>query len=367
MPEYYPRLTDEGMYGSHFWYGDNPLYQGGYGLPNCTCYAWGRYWEITGQRPVNLPTGNAEDWFARAQRAGFSTGSEPALGAIACYYGPGIYAGHVAVVEQILPNGDLITSNSGYQRPLSSYPPDMNLYFWTETCYKNNGYLSDWEAGRGYYLQGFIYAGDYVPGGAVYHWISITEYQSDYFNEDTINNCYCVASFFLAHGWTLEAICGMLGNAIEESFCSADMHELQGDGYGFLQWTPMTKLTDWLDENVPNWQDDLDTQGYGECERVLYEVENPIQWYPNPSGPPEFNKYSTFSEFTQATDDVGFLADCFLYCYERPARPGASVQVRYEYAHRIYDIFLNAPPSPTPPTGKGLKKMPVWMMTRLFR
>lgn len=367
MQQFFPRLTDEGMYGSRYWYGANPLYQSGYGLPNCTCYAWGRYWEVTGQRPVNLPTGNAEDWFARAQRAGFNTGSVPALGAIACWYGPGDYAGHVAVVERILPNGDLITSNSGYQRPVTSYPPDMRLYFWTETCYKDDGYRSSWEASRGYYLQGFIYAGNYAPGGANYHWISITEYLSDYFNDDTINNCYCVASYLLNKGWTIEAICGLLGNAIQESFCSADMGEFGGSGYGILQWTPKEKLTEWLDSNVPNWSDDLDTQGYGECDRILWEVANNAQWFYNPLAPEQFNKYRTFEEFTQATDDVGFLADCFLYWYEHPADPNALEQTRYEFAHRIYDIFRNAPPTPSVPTGKGLKKMPVWMMTRIFR
>lgn len=41
-----PRLTDTGILNNFHWYSDNPFYQSGYGMPNCTCYAWGRFWEI---------------------------------------------------------------------------------------------------------------------------------------------------------------------------------------------------------------------------------------------------------------------------------------------------------------------------------
>lgn len=59
-----PRLTDEGILNNFHWYSDNPFYQSGYGMPNCTCYAWGRFWEIGDpnnigvNKPVQLPTGD---------------------------------------------------------------------------------------------------------------------------------------------------------------------------------------------------------------------------------------------------------------------------------------------------------------------
>ena len=43
---YTPRLTSEGMLNNFHWYSGNPFYRAGYGLPNCTCYAFGRFWEI---------------------------------------------------------------------------------------------------------------------------------------------------------------------------------------------------------------------------------------------------------------------------------------------------------------------------------
>ena len=45
-----------------YYYANNPFYQSGYGLPNCTCYAWGRFYELTGERP-KLSTSDAENWF----------------------------------------------------------------------------------------------------------------------------------------------------------------------------------------------------------------------------------------------------------------------------------------------------------------
>lgn len=36
-----PRLNDQGMLGNRHWYSnDNPYEATGYGMPNCTAYAW---------------------------------------------------------------------------------------------------------------------------------------------------------------------------------------------------------------------------------------------------------------------------------------------------------------------------------------
>lgn len=140
------------------WYDDNIFYQSGYGMPNCTCYVWGRWYELLGE-PPQLPTGDGNSWFSSAQSAGvYETGaypgSVPALGAIICtWYADG---GHVAVVEQINDDGSIVTSNSGWK----------STYFWTETLYPENGYLASWAATHeGAYVQGFIYLPiEYGPG-----------------------------------------------------------------------------------------------------------------------------------------------------------------------------------------------------------
>lgn len=143
-----PRLSSDGMQGNPYWYSRNPFYLAGYGLPNCTCYAWGRFWEIGdinhdySNRPT-LSTGNAEDWYGYTAD-GYERGQEPRLGAVACWAdGPFSGDGHVAIVEEINPDTGVITcSNSAYG----------GSYFYVTHLSPPN-YLP----AAGYVFQGFIY------------------------------------------------------------------------------------------------------------------------------------------------------------------------------------------------------------------
>lgn len=141
-----PRLADSGILGSPYYYSLNPFYNAGYGLPNCTCYAWGRFWEESDDgsysNPPTLSTGNAEDWFANTAD-GYNRGSTPQLGAVLCLAdGPYSGDGHVAIVEQINPDGSIVTSNSAYG----------GQFFYTETLQP-----PDYLPVAGYVFQGFIY------------------------------------------------------------------------------------------------------------------------------------------------------------------------------------------------------------------
>lgn len=114
-----------------------------YGPPalthNCTWYAYGRFGEILGRRPA-LPTGNADSWYGAC--TAYKKGRTPRVGAVVCWrYSNGSY-GHVAVVEEIKSNGDIVTSNSGWR----------GAHFWMQVWTKSSGY-----SGNGSILQGFIY------------------------------------------------------------------------------------------------------------------------------------------------------------------------------------------------------------------
>ena len=149
---YTPRLNSDGMENNPYWYDENPFYTAGYGLPNCTCYVWGRWYEIL-KEPPDLPLGNANTWYDEVKEKGtYKLGSTPQLGSIICtwYLGDG---GHVAVVEQINDDGSIVTSNSGYGSD----------YFWIETLYPPN-YLPSWVPSNAY-VQGFIYLPtEFKPG-----------------------------------------------------------------------------------------------------------------------------------------------------------------------------------------------------------
>ena len=54
-------------------------------MPNCTAYAYGRIYEITGEAPL-IKSGNAGNWwFTNKRNDYYGYGSEPKLGAIACW------------------------------------------------------------------------------------------------------------------------------------------------------------------------------------------------------------------------------------------------------------------------------------------
>lgn len=157
-----PRLDDTGMLNNPWWYSSGNIFYPTYGLPNCTCYAYGRYAEIRNAF-APLPGNDAGDWYANATT--FQRGSVPALGAVACYTSPsGQFPGHVSIVEEIAADGTLTTSNSGWGGP----------YFWVAYVTPAGGYLEPWmrSGGRDYIFQGFIYNdAQPVPGGTVPAWL----------------------------------------------------------------------------------------------------------------------------------------------------------------------------------------------------
>ena len=121
-----PRLTSEGIASSIYWGSLNPFTSAGYGLPNCTCYAWGRFWEISdttgnGSNKPSLPTSDAGLWFEKVED--YVTGQIAKLGAVICWSDNSGGAGHVAIVEQINSDGSIVTSNSAYN----------STYFYTKT------------------------------------------------------------------------------------------------------------------------------------------------------------------------------------------------------------------------------------------
>ncbi|MCM1164526.1 MAG: CHAP domain-containing protein, partial [Ruminococcus sp.] len=117
---------------------------GGSVLPNCVGYAWGRFYEIIGEKP-SLSKNNAEMWYG-STADGYKRSQTPELGAVACWSKGAVGseadgAGHVAVVERIEANGDIVTSNSAYG----------GSRFYTQVYKKSAGYNFG-----AYKFQGFI-------------------------------------------------------------------------------------------------------------------------------------------------------------------------------------------------------------------
>lgn len=284
-----------------YYYAKNPFYKAGYGLPNCTCYAWGRFWEIMGgDTKPSLSTGNAENWWGKTSD-GYARGSTPKLGAVICWRkgaaGVGSDgAGHVAVVEKINEDGSIVTSESGW---------GSSSLFWRKTR-KNDG---NWGSSSSYTFQGFIYnpidfeAEDLVAKEDV---VSANRYLTE---EEMQLNARYIWQYLSAKGWTLNAVAGMLGNMENESTINPgiwqNLNEGVGPAYGLVQWDPYTKYMTWCEENGLD-PADMDSA----LQRIEYELENGLQYYKN--------KYPyTFAEFKVSTDSAYTLACAFAFDYER--------------------------------------------------
>ena len=102
-----------------------PFYRNGKQIiGNCTWYAWGRAWEMSGTAPIDAGfNGNAYEWWEANKRTGkYNYGSTPKKGAIAVWK-PSMNSsglGHVAIVEKI-ENGKIYISESAWQGVLFRY------------------------------------------------------------------------------------------------------------------------------------------------------------------------------------------------------------------------------------------------------
>jgi hypothetical protein len=152
---------------------------------------------------------------------------------------------------------------------------------------------------------------------------------NSYLTQDQMKvNAQFILDFFTSQGWTKNSVCAMLGNMQSESSINFGIYEsldntLTTNGFGLVQWTPNTKYFDWANAN-----------GYsgdhvnGELNRIVYELNNNLQWISTSAYP------MTFQEFSQSTDTPENLAYVFINNYERPAnpdQPNRKTQARYWY------------------------------------
>lgn len=204
------------------------------------------------------------------------------------------------------------------------------------------------------------------------------EYYGSYFDESEpltneemhLNAVYVYQILKYIYGWSDNACAGLIGNLQAES--SINPGRWQGDNvgvgpaYGLVQWDPFTKYTDWCTSEGRTDPSEMDNN----IERIIYEVENNIQYYSTADYP------ESFVEFTQSTASPYYLACAFAWNYERSwvvlygteEEKENLRQLRGENANYWYTYLTsNEPPEPVDPTPtKKKKKMPVWMMLKQY-
>lgn len=159
-------------------------------------------------------------------------------------------------------------------------------------------------------------------------------------------NALYIKTALTSKGWSLGAIAGLLGNMQAESTINPGRWQSDSPGntslgFGLVQWTPSTKYTDWCSSQGLSDPSHIDSN----IARILYEVENNIQWIA--ATPYNFS----FKTFTTSTESVSSLAKAFLLCYERPADQSESVQnYRSSLATAWYKYLTGNDPPDVPDT-----------------
>ena len=409
-----PRLNSYGIYGDSKWYSAQNPYFPYFQMPNCTAYAYGRFWELTGQRPVGLcggGTGNGGEWFTMT--SAYTKSNTPVVGSIICCNDPnGQNAGHVAIVEAVDTTNNTITvSQSGWVpdtwsngKPgltqltgvtcnrqngqilpaVTSDTTKVSTYFWTETLTLASGYRNSWHMQRNYVCQGFIYpdnTGGYVPPTSWYHmetW-GYTGWSQDKYE----NNVMMIYQNLSRAGFCTEAIAAVCGNAENEGELNPGQTEHASHalpsydlntgiptnpyflpdqsytwGLGLCGWTqqPNLVLSTAMQTNRAWYDGDL------QCELII-NAESLGFWNPRHGWNLTWNEFKTNSRNLSPED----LATAWLYQFENPADPEASNPERRADARKWYDYIINVDPG----AGGGsiypatqIKKMPIWAMIR---
>ena len=161
--------------------------------------------------------------------------------------------------------------------------------------------------------------------------------------------------YLTAQGWSVNAICGILGNMEWESsinpgrWQSNNVGNMSG-GYGLVQWTPASNYINWVVGDYSTMDNNLD--------RIMYELANNIQYYATTDYP------LSFSQFTTSTQSPYYLACAFAWNYERSAvvisgteeQKEALRQRRGGSANDWYAYLTGSPPTPPEPTPTNGKR-----------
>ena len=157
------------------------------------------------------------------------------------------------------------------------------------------------------------------------HWGS--DYYSDVmdrFGMAQCNNANLIYTYLAAHGFTSRnAIMAMLGNMMTESYLNPGQWQHgyspydgnQYNGMGLVGWTPYWRIIDWLTSHGYDLSS-AESYGYGMLDKLVEECfdTKEVTWIATSSYPISFAEFAT-----DTAHDVEWLANAFLYNYERPA------------------------------------------------
>lgn len=170
-------------------------------------------------------------------------------------------------------------------------------------------------------------------------WINNNNYLN---NEQQKQNAQLICYELYTREWTLNAIAGLLGNMTNESTVNPGIHERGGSGFGLIQWTPASVLTNELSQL--GLSGDNDPINQLECiDAELTDYKNVFRvYYKNTQYPLYY-----VDDFPHSTESPEFLARTYQVSRERnlnieaaEARKNSAKQW-YAYLYDYYYYFQN--------------------------
>lgn len=193
-------------------------------------------------------------------------------------------------------------------------------------------------------------------------------------SQEAIDNANMIYAILLSYGWTLNAICGLLGNLNNES--GYNPWRWQGDkigssggspwtnkGYGLVQFTPGGKYINDTRAKVmngygPNFSNRTGSVNDGSAQ--LQFINSYADYYATSAYP------LNYAQFKVSEQTPAYLASCWLYNYERPADPGSTEAERQAAANYWYEVLSGEtppdPPDPPDPPIPPTTTLPIWLM-----
>lgn len=206
-------------------------------------------------------------------------------------------------------------------------------------------------------------------------WIS----RNGYLNQSEMeNNANIVINYLRNMLVDDKTIAGILGNMQAESTINPLLEEVGGQGFGLVQWTPVSVLQNHCSTLGISPYTDGDVQlqclipeitGSPASVNEWYSSSGFISNYYNSGATPDMIGLTGFDFLTNSMNwNPDKLAILFMACYERPSyNPDINhYQARQQYANFWYEYMGGIiPPTPTPTPAN--KKFPWVLYARKFR
>ena len=169
----------------------------------------------------------------------------------------------------------------------------------------------------------------------------------DYGSQNVRDNAQEVYDKLTNAGWTHNAACAVIGNLIHES-TGINPGQFQGGygyswsaGFGIAQWTPGTKVSNYIGSQSQGVADNGDRQ----MDLLISDSQQYNTYFLNPDGSSHYYNLTglpyitSMAAFSRSNASVNDLTAVWMICWERPNADYAALSSRQQYAAYYDNLF----------------------------